>query len=63
MTDYLLTFQIKMNACDDIEARQISRSIIESFEIDQLKPETYIVGIIEKLQEIKDNAPPRKIEL
>ena len=63
---YLLTFSIEMDAFDDLEARSVSLDIAELTHIMDKSDYDDIVtipfSVKRKLQEIRDNAPPRKIE-
>jgi len=53
--DYCLTIRIPFSAIDDVEARQIGKDLIKNVHC--------TMPISSKLQEMKDKAPPRKIEL
>lgn len=61
---YLVTFNIEFEAFDDLAAREKFLEIQESTRIQELNDYfKNITSIKNKLQEIKDNNPPRGVRL
>lgn len=66
MQTYLMTVHVKMNCFDDLDARGKALEVLELSKIRDLSWEgncSYISETEVKLQEIKDNAPPRKVKI
>jgi len=61
---YLATFNIKFEAFDDLAAREKFSEIQELTKIQEINDYfRNITSIKKKLQEIKDNNPPRSVKL
>jgi len=65
MPEYMLTVNIKMksNAMDGIMARSYAKAILASMNISQWEIQDKVFTVVKKLQEIRENEPPRKIEI